>query len=179
MHGRARDFSEIERIALLFIRLEYVLKADASEGPRALRSASRHRFHLRRHPNVSKVSKDGSGKCDAEATGDSEDRVYGVLYSVPESEKRDLDRAEGLGSGYEEEEIEVHAAGKVVKAFIYRATSKDAKLRPYHWYKAYVVAGAVEHGLPLGYIELLRAFESVQDPDSSRRRREQQSLTET
>lgn len=52
---------------------------------------------------------------------------------------------------------------------MYYATSKDASLKPYHWYKALVVAGAVEHGLPFPYVEWLRTIESVQDQDPARR----------
>ncbi len=42
-------------------------------------------------------------------------------------------------------------------------------MRPYHWYKALVVAGAVEHNLPKNYVEWLRVFESTEDPDAYRR----------
>src|SRR5712691_11306972 len=54
--------------------------------------------------------KDGSGKCDAEATGDDRDRVYGVLYAVDPAEKHRLDDAEGFGHGYDEKEVEVITA---------------------------------------------------------------------
>lgn len=124
-----------------------------------------------------KVSKkDGSGKCDAEQTGHAEDRVYGVLYSVKESEKPNLDRAEGRGGGYEEKTVDVITATGKKQAVMYYATSKDATLKPYHWYKAYVVAGAVEHGLPFAYVEWLRTFESQQDPDAANRRGEERAL---
>ena len=51
----------------------------------------------------------------------------------------------------------------------YIATRKERALRPYHWYKALVVAGAVEHGLPNTYVEWLRVFESTEDPNAKRR----------
>ena len=48
-----------------------------------------------------KISKDGSGKCDAFETKSPEDIVYGVLFEISENEKQDLDSKEGLGDGYE------------------------------------------------------------------------------
>ena len=43
-----------------------------------------------------KVSTDGSGKCDIEATGNAADRVYGVLFRIATAEAADLDDHEGL-----------------------------------------------------------------------------------
>ena len=116
-----------------------------------------------------KVSQDGSGKCDAEATEKKTDRVYGVIFEIALTDKAALGKAEGLGEGYAEERVEVVTdAGKVqVEAYI--ATKKEPVLLPYHWYKAITVAGAVEHGLPKDYVEWLRAFESIEDPNADRR----------
>jgi hypothetical protein len=44
-----------------------------------------------------KRSRDGSGKGNALKTGDPRDVLLGVAYSIPVSEKGDLDDAEGLG----------------------------------------------------------------------------------
>lgn len=116
-----------------------------------------------------KISQDGSGKCDALATGKDEDRVYGTLNVVSKKEKPKLDRAEGLGQGYREGSVRVITTKGSKDAVMYYADRKDLARRPYHWYKAFVVAGAVEHGLPFPYIEWLRTIESIQDPDESRR----------
>jgi len=121
--------------------------------------------------------KDGSGKCDAEVTKDEKDRVYGVVYTVETSQKHKLDSAEGLGNGYEEKTTDVITTRGQRRAVMYCATSKDPSLKPYHWYKAYVVAGAVEHQLPFPYIEWLRTVESIQDPDPARRAKEERLLT--
>jgi len=43
-------------------------------------------------------------------------------------------------------------------------------LRPYTWYKEFVVRGAEQHGLPDGYIEQLKAIDAVADPDAARDR---------
>ena len=116
-----------------------------------------------------KVSQDGSGKCDAEATGNNSDRVYGVIFEIASTEKAALDKAEGLGNGYNDERVEVVTVEGKLHVDTYIATKKNPILRPYHWYKAITVAGAVEHGLPRDYVEWLRAFESVEDPNVKRR----------
>jgi hypothetical protein len=116
-----------------------------SASPRGVGYITGHRL------TFDKVSKkDQSGKCDAEQTGNAEDRVYGVLYLVKQSEKSNVDRAEGLGQGYDEKAIDVIMIAGKRRAVMYYATLKDPILKPYHWYKAYVVAGAVEHGVPFG-----------------------------
>jgi len=124
-----------------------------------------------------KAGKDGSGKCDAEETQNASDRVYGALYSIDKSEQHKLDDAEGLRRGYDETPVKVVTATRVVPAVMYYATSKDPSLKPYHWYKALVVAGAVEHGLPFPYVELLRTVDSVQDPVATRRAEHERLLT--
>jgi len=116
-----------------------------------------------------KASRDGSGKCDAHATGNRTDRVYGVIFEVSLSEKAALEKAEGLGKGYAEERVDVVTSTGIVEVDTYIATHKDPVLRPYHWYKAITVAGAVEHMLPQGYVEWLRTFESIEDVDATRR----------
>jgi gamma-glutamylcyclotransferase len=80
-----------------------------------------------------------------------------------------LGKAEGLGDGYAEERIGVITARGIVQLDTYIATKKEPTLRPYHWYKAIAVAGAVEHELPKDYVEWLSALESIEDPDAKRR----------
>ena len=55
----------------------------------------------------------------------------------------------------------------IVKTYI--ATRKERSLRPYHWYKALILAGAVEHDLPAHYVEWLRTFNSIEDRNNDRR----------
>lgn len=116
-----------------------------------------------------KVNRDGSGKCDAEATGREADRVYGVVFEVALADKVALNDAEGLGNGYTNECVEVVVGEQRIEVEAYIATRKTPALRPYHWYKALTVAGAVEHRLPTDYVEWLKTFESVDDPNSERR----------
>ena len=56
----------------------------------------------------------------------------------------------------------------LITAVTYLATDKDASLRPYHWYKALVIAGAREHGLPPNYRSRLELVVTVSDPDPMR-----------
>lgn len=117
-----------------------------------------------------KVSKDGSGKCHIEDTGDNVDRVYGVLYTIDIGDKIALDAAEGLGKGYREESIAVTVpdVGSVV-AVTYIATRTDADIIPYDWYKALVLQGAIEHQLPACSLALIRNHPAKPDPDDARR----------
>ena len=128
-----------------------------------------------------KVSNDKSGrrsgKCDAEATGNQSDYVYGVLFSIDRIEERALDGAEGLGRGYRKDTINVMTTDGKRTALAYIATEKDTSLRPYDWYKELVIAGAIEHRLPLSYVEGLRAVESQLDPDIARRDKNRRLLS--
>jgi gamma-glutamylcyclotransferase len=112
-----------------------------------------------RRLTFSKTSDDGSGKGDAEITGDAGDRVHGVLFWIDRAEKPDLDRAEALGRGYDEAVLDVVTPEATVKAVAYVASggSTDPTRRPYHWYKRLVLAGAIEHGLPADAVAAIRA----------------------
>jgi cation transport regulator ChaC len=131
--------------------------------------AFRTGFVKGRRLTFDKVSCDGSGKCDIEATDNLDNRVYGVLYKINKSEKPALDRIEGLGKGYKEEMVDVVTSSGAHQAVTYVATSKEPALRPYHWYKAIVIAGAIEHSLPESYIEWIRTVDSKPDPNVKRR----------
>lgn len=115
---------------------------------------------------------DGSGKCDVVQTDNVSHVVYGVLYDIPAREKLELDKAEGLGRGYDEKTVEVAFKGALCSATIYCATDIDASLRPYTWYRALVVAGAKENQLPEKYIEQLADADAITDSNSERHRRE-------
>jgi len=127
--------------------------------------ATLHGYELHWH----KHSIDGSGKCDVVRVDDAAAVVYGVLFSIARSEKSDLDRAEGLGRGYDEKQVDVSCCkGATHRAQLYVATKQDRLLKPYTWYKAMVVAGAREHGLPPDYMAQLEAVPAVEDADAER-----------
>ena len=118
-------------------------------------------------------SKDGSAKCDAVATADPDQVVYGVVYRIDEAEKPALDRAEGLGLGYELQNALIQmASGADVRAFYYFATSINPELRPLDWYREHVLRGARENNLPGAYIRSIEAIEAIVDEDTIRREKE-------
>ena len=106
-----------------------------------------------------KLGRDGSGKCDIEATDVAGESVWGVLYEIDAADKRALDAAEGLGVGYNEQTVYVETATGAEDAVTYKARPDkiDPMLRPLPWYKAHVLRGAREHGLPYGYMRRIAA----------------------
>ncbi len=119
----------------------------------------------------SKRSKDRSGKAMLVAADDPKVIVYGVLYDIDADEIEALDRAEGSGNGYQRvEDFEVRADGKTVRVTTYLAdtTTIDATLKPYDWYLRLALKGAEQHGLPVNYVDGLRATLSMPDPDADR-----------
>lgn len=125
------------------------------------------RFHKR--------SKDKSGKCNAFATNDDQ-QVIGVLFRFDPAERPALDKAEGLGNGYEHATVTViNAQGRRSKVLTYLATADaiDDSLLPYDWYKDFVVAGCAEHNLPPDYVSrYVESVPSTEDPDRARDARE-------
>lgn len=129
------------------------------------------RFHKR--------SKDKSGKCNAYATGDDQ-CVKGVLFSFDPAERANLDKAEGVGNGYEHATVTViNDKGRRRKVLIYLAslTAIDDSLSPYSWYKDFVLAGCAEHGLPDDYVAaFVQSVEATEDPDRTRDAKERAKL---
>lgn len=123
----------------------------------------------RRRLTFNKVSTDGSGKCDIEQTDKDTDIVYGVIFRVSVKERPALEKAEGVGKGYDEQTVEVKTSEGTEQAITYIATRKEQLLKPYHWYKALVVCGALEHSLPDNYVEWLRTVPSKEDFNVERR----------
>jgi len=127
------------------------------------------RHDLRFH----KVSKNnGGGKCDIFKTNDPKHFVLGVVYRIDPIEKPELDRFEGLGSGYEEKQVSIEMNGKIISAFTYYATNIKPELKPLNWYKEHVVRGARENELPEEYIQQIEIVESFEDEDGERHQRE-------
>lgn len=110
-----------------------------------------------------KPSTDGSSKCDMAPAAGSE-RIWGVVFTVNAAEKLALDRAEGLGTAYEEEAVQVHTSDGVIAVTAYVALRSCSGLQPWDWYKQYVLDGAREHGLPDDHIRMIEAIESAPDP---------------
>jgi len=120
-----------------------------------------------------KLSSDRSGKCNIELTDNPTDKVYGVLFKIDKRDKPKLDKAE---KGYKEKTVDVMVSSGLCNAVTYVASEINPGLQPYHWYKAVVICGAIEHGLPSEYIEWLRTFISMNDPDVNRRSKNENIL---
>lgn len=120
-----------------------------------------------------KSGRDESAKCDAQHTGNAEHCVIGVLYEIHPDEKPVLDKAEGLGSGYEIKSVSIRRDdGSSFEAFTYYATHIDNSLKPFDWYREHVLVGARENDLPEEYVQVIEAIEFIEDNDAERRARE-------
>jgi gamma-glutamylcyclotransferase (GGCT)/AIG2-like uncharacterized protein YtfP len=117
-----------------------------------------------------KRSIDGSGKCMFYETGNPTDAVYAALYQFDSGERAELDRLEGLGSGYSAQLAKVQVAGCSYLPFIYVAQSAyiSASLSPYEWYKSMVMLGGAFHHLPTAYMNSICSIPAIPDPDGAR-----------
>lgn len=118
-----------------------------------------------------KAGRDGSGKCDVVPSCEAGAVVFGVLYEIALVEKHVLDAVEGLGAGYDEKRVQLEHEAAVLSASLYQATSIEPSWQPYSWYKALVVAGAREHGLPSHYVAALEGVVAIDDADRTRHAR--------
>jgi hypothetical protein len=114
-----------------------------------------------------KKSDDDSGKGNIVQTGSPADEVWGVVFEVSDAERTALDRSEG---GYVPTDIDVLTETGTFHCVTYiaRPDRVDDSLKPYAWYKAFVVRGAEEHGLPPASLAQLAALEAVADLDPAR-----------
>jgi hypothetical protein len=136
---------------------------------RFITTATLARHQLRFH----KAGTDNSAKCDAHETGNTAHAIIGVVFEIAQSEKPELDKKEDLGNGYAEKIVTLHApSGEFFEATTYYAIKIDATMKPYHWYKQHVVAGAEEFGLAPDYVAGIRRIESIPDPQPGRQQRE-------
>ena len=110
---------------------------------------------------------DGSAKCDIIEAKAS---VHGVLFDIDPDERHLLDRAEGLGSGYDIANVELATARGALDAFCYVASPShiDGELLPFGWYRDFVLHGAFEHELPQAYRQRLRQVEYLSDDNTAR-----------
>ena len=116
------------------------------------------RFHKR--------SVDASAKCSIQQGSSG---VHFAIYDVSKADKENLDRIEGVGSGYDVMHLDIPDFGQ---CFSYAAsdTHIDETLDPYDWYQALVLAGARALGFPRDYVEGIAAVSTRADPDPVRRR---------
>ena len=145
-----------------------LLERTPSAQPVTVARLSGYQLRFHKRSNL-----DGSGKCDAWRTDRAKDFVLGFVWDLPPEEKTILDRIEDVGFGYRVEGVEVEASQGPLNAFTYCAEASHIEpgLRPFHWYKNYVVQGAREHGLDPAYIEQIEQVVADRDPDRERAKR--------
>jgi hypothetical protein len=119
-----------------------------------------------------KRSNDGSSKCNLHHTGRESDSVFGAIYKISRKHKITLDRFEGRGYGYTDNQIILQHQGKEYPCFTYLAQQTHIvdSLKPYHWYKKLVVMGAKYLKFPHSYTSTIDTVESVEDPEEKRRK---------
>ena len=83
-----------------------------------------------------------------------------------------LDTAEARGSGYRRVVHDVDRYGSSETAFAYVAQDDyvEDDLPVYRWYRALVLAGALQHGLPGAYVDRIRLVSAVRDSNDRRRK---------
>ena len=116
-----------------------------------------------------KSTEDKSGKANVAAREGSD--VWGVLYTISDADLDKLDKGEG---GYRKVRLTLRLTDDTsTDAWVYVAKKPqdDPPLRPYTWYKRFLVEGAREHALPANYITNLENIDAVQDADAARERR--------
>jgi gamma-glutamylcyclotransferase len=119
-----------------------------------------------------KISNDGSAKANIIKTDVPAELEWGVLFTIDSNEKTLLDKAEGLGKGYNEGTLTFFdESNNSYTAQVYLADSKsiDNTLLPYDWYKEFIVTGAIQNKLPVEYISYLQSITCIRDPDEERR----------
>lgn len=98
---------------------------------------------------------DGSAK--ANLRRDPAGTVWGVVYELP---RTDLERLDAIEGGYDRIEVDVlRDDGRPVRCQSYASPRLTADPRPFDWYKALIVVGAKEHGLPTDYVAMLEALD--------------------
>lgn len=126
-----------------------------------------------------KKGQDGSGKCNLFRTGHVFDRVHGAIYTLNQAHKAELDRFEGNGMGYIDQQLEIESAVGTRTCFTYIAQLGhiDDALLPYHWYKQLVREGAHFLNFHSSYISKIDGTPSLPDPHLQRHA-EHQALIE-
>ena len=106
---------------------------------------------------------DDSGKCNIVSSGVDDDVVYGVVYAFSSHEKEVLDVAE---RGYEQALIQI---GNYDQVLVYIAEDTvEGYTSPHSWYQDIVIAGAEYHQFPEEYIDHIKSFSAIDDPDRER-----------
>ncbi len=128
-----------------------------------------------------KISIDKSSKANIVKSDNLEDIVWGIIFEIEDTEKSILDKAEGLGKGYKETTLFFTDINNIThEAQVYIADNEfiNNKLKPYDWYKQFILEGAKQNQLPETYIEKIKSLEFEIDKDKARRNQQLKILNE-
>ena len=92
-------------------------------------------------------------------------RIWGVLYLITVEQSEHLDRTEGVPRGaYRRIPVSAMVDGiKQVAGFSYQSDRISLGRKPSPRYIGLLIEGAIQHGLPPGYLRYLRNFELAAD----------------
>ena len=137
-------------------------------------SVDGYKFSFNKRSNV-----DGSAKGNIEFTSNNDDKVWGVIFEIDEADKSGLDEVEGLGKGYNEQEIDLlDDKGNGIRTQVYIAdtASINNEVLPFDWYKAFVVTGAEQNDLPVEYTQMIKNTIAKADKNVERSKKQQAIL---
>ncbi|NCF16377.1 MAG: hypothetical protein GWP62_13765, partial [Gammaproteobacteria bacterium] len=114
-----------------------------------------------------KRGQDQSAKCGITDCGQG---LHIAIYEVAAADRKVLDTIEGVGNGYDIDEISVPGFGKCF-TYVASHTHIDELLEPFDWYREMVLLGCLRHAFPATYCERIATLPVIEDPDSVRRDR--------
>jgi len=126
---------------------------------------------------MNKRGDDGSGKANIEPSGSMTDVVWGIVWSITNSDRYELHEAEAYrpnrhDSHYKPIDVIIFdETGMSWKAMTYVACEdrkSAADLPLYSWYYEYLIRGAKYYGLPREYLKIIEKIEKIDDPDCER-----------
>ncbi len=136
---------------------------------KCLRPRLWHQFWQNRHDDHG-----GSGKGTIFKSDKVDERVYGVVYEMHVEEASILDRIEGihltLPTTYiRDANFLVHTdQGDQFQTVTYIAEPDQTPPKPYQWYWALCLSGAIQNDLPKTHQDYLASFDHMPDPDPQR-----------
>lgn len=126
--------------------------------------------------DFNKLSRDDSGKANITKTDNKDDFIWGVIHRISWNDKPELDKAEGLGHGYDLVSMNKLSIttnfNHHIKSYISTDKKYHTRKKPYAWYMQLVIEGAKENGLPDEYINQLKNIGSKPDKNERRKLKE-------
>jgi hypothetical protein len=90
-----------------------------------------------------------------------------------------LDKAEGLGKGYEEKNVSVGLPeDKSITAQVYVASHNSINdlVEPYDWYVDFIISGMRDYKFPPNYVQEIQSIQTKTDPDKKREQKQREIL---